>query len=114
VAADPTFYWKQHDTAPAIEGQLTDLDLNEPVDVTGATVTFIMKSVNGTIPKVSASATIVDGPTGLVKYAPIAADTDTAGDYLAEWQVVFGDGSKRTFPNPGYRSVTITADLDNA
>lgn len=111
TAAD--WYWKANDTAPAIEGQLTDSS-GSPVDVTGASVTFIMKAVGGNTPKINAAATIVTAASGIVKYTPATGDTDTAGDYLAEFQVIFGDGSKETFPNPAYLAVTITADLDDA
>lgn len=107
------FYWKQHDTAPAIAGQCTD-DQGNAVDVTAATVTFIMLAKGGTTPKVNGTAMVTDGVNGMVSYTPIGADTDTAGDFTAEFQVIGTDSSKRTFPNPGYIAVTITADLDDA
>jgi len=108
------FYWKRHDTAPQIQVQLLDSKGN-PVDVTGASVNFIMITTGGTgSPKVNAGATVIDAPNGIVGYTPIGANTDTAGAYQAEWQVTFLSGNKETFPNPGYDTVTITADLDNA
>ena len=107
------FYWKAHDTAPAIRVQLKDSS-GANVDVTGGTVKFIMMAVGGGSPKVNATATIVDGPNGIVSYTPISADTDTPGSYTAEWEVTYLSGAKQTFPDPGYNTVTVTADLNNA
>jgi hypothetical protein len=111
MAAD--FYWKQHDTAPAIISQLTD-SASVPVDLTGATVKFHMKAQGAGTLKINAAATVADASSGYVEYQPVTADTDTAGDYQAEWEVVYSSGNKQTFPDPGYLTVTITADLDNA
>ena len=108
------WYWKRHDTAPPIQGQLTYLSTGQPPDLTGATVQFVMTAKSGTTPKVNAAATVVSALSGTVQYPPIAADTDTAGDFVAEFQVTFPDGSVETFPNPAYIAITITADLDNA
>jgi hypothetical protein len=114
AATDQTWNWKQHDTGPAIGGQCTSPD-GTPFDCTGATVTFIMKAVGGAgALKINEPATVVDGPTGQVSYSPTAADTDTAGAFQAEFQVVTTSGVKETFPNTSYIAVTITADLDNA
>lgn len=107
------FYWKAHDTAPTIQVQLKD-STGTPVNVTGASVKFIMKSAGGGSPKVNASGAIVDGPTGIVSYTPIGTDTDTAGTYNVEWQITYGGGAKQTFPDPGYNTLTVTADLDDA
>jgi hypothetical protein len=85
-----------------------------PVNVVGATVKFIMKLDGGIGTAVNATAAIVNGPTGIVSYTPVAADTTSAGSYTAEWQVTFSGGGKQTFPDPGFNSVLITADLDDA
>ena len=107
------FYWKAHDTAPTIKVQLLD-SAQAPVNVTAATVKFIMTVVGGSTPKTAAAGAIVDGPTGIVSYTPTGTDTDTAGIYNAEWEITYSGGSKQTFPDPGYNTVTVTADLNNA
>lgn len=108
------FYWKQHDTSPSIRCALTDGSGSTPSGTLAGSVKFIMKATSASLPKVNASASIVDGTTWTVQYDPIAADTDTVGDFNAEWEVTFASGKKQTFPNPGYLSVQISADLDNA
>jgi hypothetical protein len=82
------------------------------VDLTGATgVRFIMKSTpaSGTT-KVDAAATVVTAATGIVEYAWGATDTDTAGDYVIEFEVNWS-GEKQTFPSTGYFTLTIESDL---
>jgi len=108
-----TFYWKRHDTAPVIQCILED-STGAAVDLTGATVKFIMAvTVGGTA--LGGSATIVGTPTnGTVQYQPTSTDTAAAGSYLAEWEVTFPSTHKETFPDPGYLTVIITADVDNA
>lgn len=105
-----TFTIKRNDTAPAYEATL-EAPAGTPVDLTGATVRFIMATPDMATVKVNASATISDAAAGEVTYSWQAADTDTAGTYRAEWQVTFGSGAIRTFPSNGYLSVVVLADL---
>jgi hypothetical protein len=111
--ASSTFYWKRHDTAPVIQCILEDSSGNA-IDLTGASIKFIMAvTVGGTA--LGGTGTIVGSPTlGTVSYQPTSTDTAAAGTYLAEWEVTFASGKKETFPDPGYLTVIITADVDNA
>ncbi len=99
------FYIKRNDTSPALE-----YTLSPAVDLTGATVRFHMKDSSGAI-KVDAAATIKTANPGVVQYDFTAADTDTEGTFTAEFEVTYGDGSIETFPNDGYITVVIKADL---
>ncbi len=68
-------------------------------DITGATVTFKMRATTGTSLKVDGSCTIDDGPNGKCSYTWIAADLDTAGNYVAELEVTFSGATEiRTAP----------------
>lgn len=107
------YNWKRNDTGPTITAQLSYSDGTNP-NLTGAAVKFIMAVGTAGSTKVAATATIVNAAAGIVSYTPLAADTNTTGDYNVEWQVVFSGGMKVTFPDPGYQSLTVTADLDNA
>lgn len=97
------FHIKRNDTSPAIEMALSTKA--GPVDLTGASVYFHMANV------VSAAAVIVDAAQGIVRYNWGVGDTDTEGYHLIEWEVVYSDGKKETFPNDGYSTVKITADI---
>jgi len=65
--------------------------------------------------KFTGAFAIVDPPTlGQVLYAWRPSDTDTAGDYLAEVRILYGDGTTERLPEPSFIRVHIDADLDNA
>ena len=106
----PDAWWKQNDTAPAIAEQLLD-GLGVAVNLAGATVKFMGWLQGDTAVKVNASATITDAATGKVSYTPIAADTNTVGDMLVEWQVTFAGGAIETFPNAGHQKVRVVDDI---
>lgn len=105
------YNWKRNDTGPPVQAEL-GYQSTGPADLTGASVKFIMAVGQGT--PTTGTAVIVDPTGGIVSYTPTAATTATAGAYNVEWQVTFPGGSKVTFPNTGYQTVTIEADLDNA
>lgn len=101
------FVIKQNDQRPYFRVQLTSNDA--PVSLTGATsAKFIMKQ--GATTKVTATAQIIDAPNGIVQYAWAAADTNTAGTYNAEIEILWGT-ERQTFPSSGYFAITIEADL---
>ena len=106
-----TAYLKQNDTSPALDAILTDAGGNA-VDVTGANVRFHMQKIGATTLKIDAAATVVDGPSGHVRYTLQAGDTDTPSSYKAEYEVTFPDGSIETFKNtPDQLRVVITPEL---
>lgn len=107
----PDFYWKQNDTAPSIAEQLVDGN-GAAVVLTGATVKFMAWIPGQATAKVNATATVDDAATGKVSYAPIAADTDTVCDMMAEWQVTFSSPTRiETFPNSGWQKIRVVDDI---
>ncbi|MGE0371946.1 MAG: BppU family phage baseplate upper protein [Gammaproteobacteria bacterium] len=103
------FWIKRNDLLPEFVVQLLDGD-RQPVDLAGSSVSFLMRLPDGSSAKVDAAATIVQEDAGIVKYTWASGDTDTAGDYRAEWEVTFS-GKPQTFPNDGYDTVHILEDL---
>ena len=91
------FYIKENDTRPAIIANLTDAN-DAAVNLTGAT-------------KVSAGATIEDAEAGQVSYSWIEANTDTADDYEAEFEVSFAGGGVQTFPGRNWIPVPVVDDI---
>ena len=98
------FYIKTNDTSPAIQATLQDNDGNA-VDISGAAVRFHMVKRGTTTAKVDAAATIVSEANGQVKYNWDAADTDTEGFYLGEWEVTYSDTTVETFPNDDHMEI---------
>lgn len=101
---------KQNDTRPVVNATLLDA-AGAPVSLTGATVKFIMRAVDASTTKVDSAATVVDSSAGRVRYTWVAADTDTVGEFEAEFEVTYSDGGVETFPKVGYITVTIADDV---
>lgn len=102
---------KAGDTAPVVRATLLDA-LGAAVDLTGATVRFVMAtSTTPRTVKVDAAATVVNAAGGVVEYAWAALDTNTVGAYVAEFEVTYANTKVQTFPTTGYVDVTISDDL---
>ena len=108
--AGTVWYVKRNDTYGNVTEQLLDENLS-PVNLTGCTVKFNMRLKTAATAKVSASASIVNAATGTVQYQWQSTDTDTAGEYRAEWQVTFASGRVQTYPNSTYNTIYILSDL---
>lgn len=102
------FSIKRNDLSPAITATLLYGD-GTAIDLSGGTVRFHMRLAGGSV-KVDAAATVVSPTAGTVRYQWLAGDTDTAGDYEAEWEATVG-GSPITVPNEGYLTVRIDPDI---
>jgi len=108
---EETFYIGQNDTAAPITRDLKDA-FGAPVNVTGASVRFSMRvKPAGTVKVDAASATVVNGGIGRVRYTFSATNTNTADEYEGEFEVTFSDGSIQTFPNRGYIPVVVQDDI---
>ena len=109
--ANPTFFIKRNDDQPTLDVALRD-DKNRPVDVTGASVVFHMRNTADDTTKISgASVTVLAASKGEGRYSWTTTNTNTAGNFEAEFQVTFSDGGVQTFPNDGYIDVIITEDV---
>lgn len=93
-----------------IKRQLFDAE-DANIDLTGASVRFHMRAPDGTL-KIDAAAVIDGAPTsGVARYNWVAADTDTAGCFISEWEVTYVSGAIETFPNDSHETITIFEDL---
>lgn len=101
---------KQGDRRPQAEATLrrgtTVVDLTLAV-----AVTFKLRPINRLGLEVQGPATIVDAAAGQVEYRWLQGDTDNAGEYLAEWEVLWGDGTTETLPTLGYDVCLIQGEL---
>lgn len=104
-----TFTTKQHDTRTALKAIHKD-STGTPVNLTGATVKFLMKSAAGVV-KVNRLAEIHNAVGGEVWVVWQASEVDTTGVYRGEFEVTYADGKIETFPNSGYIVINIEPDL---
>lgn len=102
----------QGDT-PTYAYTLTNADGSNP-DLTGGSVKFVMRSLLASSPVVNASATIVNAATGHVDYTFQAADSATAGGYMATWVATLASGAVVTYPTTGYLDVRVEQNLTTA
>ena len=108
-ATNPDVFLKVGDLLPALEATLQDA--NGAVNLTDATVRFVMED-SAHANKVNAAATITaPATTGQVKYAWVSGDTNTAGIYCGEFVVTFAGALEATFPNSGYILIQIEAEV---
>lgn len=104
------FSIKQNDTSPSLQVTLKDSSL-AVIDLTGATVRFHMKSVDGTL-KIDALMTVTNVSGGVCQYNWQVGDTDTVGTYYVEFEVTYADASVETFPNNGSKTVKVVRELN--
>lgn len=106
-----TFKLKRYDRLPPLDVQLVS-DIG-PVDLSSAqSVKFLMRDVDKTI-VVNSPMTVIDAPSGHVRYLWGSGDTDVIGSYKAEIQVIWSGGLPQTFPASSYFRVKIYEDIDN-
>ena len=104
---------KKGDTSPTLQATCTD-SAGVAVNLTGATVRFVMRALTATNVTTNAVATIVTPLSGIVSYAPTAQDTATAGLYQASFLVTFANATTTTFPTIGYIEIVVEEDLVTA
>lgn len=134
--AAPDATWKRGDLRPSIRAQLTTNA--GPVDLTNMTsALFVMLQVadlDGNVPVtpkyVEGAAVVVTGPQpdgttltaadGWLEYAWAAGNTDTVGDYEAEWETLWpplvagGVNRPQTFPQETVHTIRIVPDRGGA
>ena len=104
---------KQGMTVPVFNQAVLDQYGNR-MNLTGASVNFVMRALSASSPSTNAAATILNAVTGMVAYTFTEEDTATAGLFMGEFQVTFEDGSKYTWPNDGYLEISIEENLTAA
>ncbi len=106
-----TITTKQHDTkitfhdTPTIDGVAIP-----PANLAGCTVSFLLKDATQTPPIAIKHAAVINGD-GTFSYDPLPADVAAVGKFQQEWELVYATGKILTFPNDGYNTVKIIADL---
>lgn len=98
---------KEGDTKNVYTATLED-SLQQPVDLTGATVNFHLAGEKLSINKV---ATVQDPANGVVTFGFDDNDVTGSGVMDGELQVVYSSGDKETFPTNGYLRFNIRANL---
>lgn len=127
VATVGTLTWtiKRNDTAPSLSIQCLNINADgttAPVNISGAAAYFHMAEasqegsaflpLNGTL-QVDREIPVIDGPNGIVMWTPEGNDTNTSGQFLAEVEIHFTNGTIQTFPQNTYITVNVVPDIGN-
>ena len=87
----------QGDTGPDIEATLRLHDGDTPLDLTDATeVRFQMRRVHSDQYAIDRPAEIMDATQGRVMFVIIDGDLAQWGDYIAQWEIHWSDGTVTT------------------
>jgi hypothetical protein len=100
----------KHTSVRKIRMKLTN-GASSPLDLTTATdVRFQMRRFQAGALKMDRAAEFIDRVGGIVEVTPDASDTDTPGQYFAEWRVTY-PGGDILVPDGGYIRVRVLDDL---
>lgn len=103
------FNIKQNDTSPSLQATLKDAS-GTAIALTGASVRFHMKALDGTV-KVDAAMAITNASGGVVQYNWQTGDTNTVGSYSVEFEVTYSDSTIETFPNNQNLTISVVREL---
>ncbi len=104
----------QGQTLPPLSQTIIDPTTSNAANLTGASVTFVMRGTGTPSPTVTAAATIPTPSAGLVTYDWTAANTATPGLYNAQFLVTTSSGSTYQWPATGYLQVEVQESLSGA
>ena len=105
------FKIKKSDTKPTINVEL-QYNNGSAIDLTGATVYFIMGNLTDYSTYRSGLATITGSTTGQCQYNWNVLDTGSVGTYWGEFQATWGVGSVMTLPNNHNLKIEILEDYN--
>lgn len=106
---------KRHDTQVTPRVRFLDED-GDPIDLTDCTITYSLRNVLTLLLKVNRAAALAEDQLlhpGQAFYQFLAADVDTVGVYIEQWELVYPSTQKETFPVGIEQYVHIEEDIDN-
>ena len=110
------FIIKRNDTLPALQICLIDrgcLGGKESYNLSGVTgVTFTMANNCGDYKIFAKDAQIVSYSAGTIQYNWAADDTNEAGRFKGEFQLLYSDGNKLSIPSNGQIQIDIPGDVN--
>lgn len=107
------FVIKQFNTLPSLEATLLDSN-GIAVNLTGASISFSMRSLDDETNVVTGDAFILNAALGKVVFQWAAGNTDVSGAYIAEFDVTFSNGGKESFPNSDYIQINVVRSANNS
>lgn len=114
--ANNAFIIKRNDTLPALQICLIDrgcLGGKEAYSLSGVSeITFTMVSECGEYKIFGKSAETVSYSAGTIQYNWDPEDTNEAGKFQGEFQLIYSDGNKMSVPQSGHITIQINKDIN--
>ncbi|MGH0775287.1 BppU family phage baseplate upper protein [Bacillus mobilis] len=108
---DTKITMKNFDAYDSIKYQAFDLD-GYPVNLAGASVKFNMQHITTGQLVSNSDAEIIDASSGMIKYTFQHGDTLLNGGHKAEFEIVFPDGKRKTYPSNQYFLIDIVPSIN--
>ncbi|WP_422406959.1 MULTISPECIES: BppU family phage baseplate upper protein [Gammaproteobacteria] len=108
---DTKITMKNFDAYDSIKYQAFDLD-GYPVNLAGASVKFNMQHITTGQLVSHSDAEIIDASSGMIKYTFQHGDTLLNGGHKAEFEIVFPDGKRKTYPSNQYFLIDIVPSIN--
>lgn len=107
------FIMKRGDLRPNLPFQIFQADGETPLDLTTVeSISLAMRHKAGDPPlDFKKECVIADAENGLGYYEWVDGDTDTAGEYEYEFEIIWSDGDPQTVPVDSYFELVIIQDV---
>ena len=91
VLGGKTLTFVQGNTHEGMKWTIVDEERGFPIDITGATITVLIQSVDTSTTIINRVATIIVPEDGTCKLVPVAGEMDTPGNYKVQLHILFTD-----------------------
>jgi hypothetical protein len=91
VLGGKTLTFVEGNTHEGMKWTILDEERGFPIDITGATITCLIQTVDGNTTIIDRTVTIIDPLIGTCKLVPVAGEMDTPGNYKVQLHILFAD-----------------------
>ncbi len=91
TVAGKTLTFIQGNTHEGMKWIIVDEERGFPIDITGATLTVLVQSVDTSTTIINRLATIITAINGTCKLVPITGEMDMPGKYKVQLHIIFPD-----------------------
>jgi len=91
VLGGETLTFVEGNTHEGMKWSIVDQERGAPIDITGATITVLIQSIDTSTTIVNRVATIIDPTLGTCKLIPVADEMDIPGNYKVQLHILFPD-----------------------
>lgn len=91
VLKNKTLIFEEGNSHEGMKWTIIDQSTRIPIDLTGASVEVLVKTIDEQKTIINRSATILDATAGTCELIPTSAEMDTPGQYKVQLKITFAD-----------------------